>query len=87
MLTSDSYGISQGASKLTRTHTIIKKKKKKKKLKRSSRALVNRCFFCNEEEETFDHILVHYSKARILWDMMLALVRVVNIFRTPFTRG
>ena len=53
---------------------LSKKKKKKKKLKRSSRALVNRCFFCNEEEETIDHILIHYSKARILWDIFFFLI-------------
>ena len=29
------------------------------KLKRGERALSNRCFLCEEEEETMDHLLVH----------------------------
>ena len=37
-------------------------------LKRRGRALVNRCFLCEEDEETIEHLLIHYKKARMLWD-------------------
>ena len=44
-------------------------------LKRYERVLANRCFLC-EEEETVDHLLLHCSKARLLWDLLLAIVGV-----------
>ena len=49
-------------------------------LKRRGRALANRCFFCSVEEETTYHILVHCPIAKILWDFVLALVRVKWVF-------
>ena len=39
-------------------------------LKRRGRALANRCFLCEEYEETINHLLVHYKKARMLWDLL-----------------
>ena len=45
-------------------------------LKKRGRALANRCFLCCEEDETIGHLLVHCTKARILWDMTLVLVGV-----------
>ena len=45
-------------------------------LKRRGRALANRCFICCQEEETVDHLLVHCTKASILWQLMLAIVGV-----------
>ena len=37
-------------------------------LKKRGRPLANGCYLCEEEEETLNHILVHYPKARLLWD-------------------
>ena len=38
-------------------------------LKRRGRALANRCFLCEEDEETIEHMLIHCSKARMVWDL------------------
>ena len=35
--------------------------------------MVNRCFLCKEEEESIDHIILHCSKARVLWDLLFAI--------------
>ena len=35
-------------------------------LKRHGRALANRCCLCEEEEETIDHLLIHYKIAMML---------------------
>ena len=48
-------------------------------LKRYERVLANRCFLC-EEEETVDHLLLRYSKAIQLWDLLLAIVGVNWVF-------
>ena len=42
-------------------------------LKRKGYALASWCVLCEKDEETVDHILVHCSKARMLWDIMLTL--------------
>ena len=51
-------------------------------LKQRGRALAIRCFLCEEEEETVEHLLVHCSKARTLWDLILAIVGSAR-FSTP----
>ncbi|RVW58324.1 Regulator of telomere elongation helicase 1 [Vitis vinifera] len=45
-------------------------------LKRRGWNLANRCFLCCAEEETINHILVHCSKARVLWDLLFSLFGV-----------
>ena len=35
-------------------------------LKKRGRPLANRCFLCRVEEESIDHILIHFTKARVL---------------------
>ena len=49
-------------------------------LKRRERALVNRCFLYGEEKEMVDHLLVHCSKARLPWDLFLAVIGVNWVF-------
>ncbi|RVW20076.1 hypothetical protein CK203_114273 [Vitis vinifera] len=39
-------------------------------LKRRGWILANKCCLCCVEEETINHILVHCSKAKILWDLV-----------------
>ena len=39
-------------------------------LKRRGRVLPNRCFLCEEEEETLEHLLVHCQQTRMLWEHM-----------------
>ena len=36
------------------------------KLKRRGVILANRCFLCEEEEETIDHLLIHCPRAKML---------------------
>ena len=43
-------------------------------LKRRGIPLVNRCFLCEEEEETIDHLLIHCSRAKMLWNLFLAIM-------------
>ena len=49
-------------------------------LKRRGIVLANKCFLCEEMEEAIDHLLLHCSKARLLWDLLLAIVRVNWVF-------
>lgn len=42
-------------------------------LQKRGRSLVNRCFMCKQEGELIDHILLHYSKARILWHLLFSI--------------
>ena len=39
-------------------------------------ALANRCFMCLEKEETINHLLLHCSRTRALWDLLFALFAV-----------
>ena len=43
-------------------------------LKRRGIPLVNRCFLCEEEEETIDHLLIHFLRAKMLWNLFLAIM-------------
>ena len=52
-------------------------------LKKRGRPLANRCYLCEEEEETLDHLLVHCPQARILWELILAIVGIGWVF--PFS--
>ncbi|RVW65755.1 LINE-1 retrotransposable element ORF2 protein [Vitis vinifera] len=45
-------------------------------LKRKGWILANRCCLCCVEEETINHILVHCSKTKMLWDLLLSLFGV-----------
>ena len=39
-------------------------------------ALANRCFLCHEKEEIIDHLLLHCTKTRVLWELFFTLIRV-----------
>ena len=48
-------------------------------LKRRGWNLGNRCFLCCVEEETINHILIHCSKARVLWELVFTLFGVTLV--------
>ena len=41
-------------------------------LKKRGWRIPNRCYWCKEEKETSDHILIHCSKTRLLWQLIFA---------------
>ena len=45
-------------------------------LQKIGRPLVNKYYLCKLEGESIDHILLHYSKARILWHLLFSLFNV-----------
>ena len=38
--------------------------------------MTNRCFMCLEKEENINHLLLHCSRTRALWDLLFALFGV-----------
>ena len=49
-------------------------------LKCWKRVLANRCYLCEEDEETIEHLLVHCKKAKMLWDLFLLIVGTNWVF-------
>ena len=49
-------------------------------LKRRGMTFTNRCFMCEEEEETIDHLLIHCKIAKMLWDLLLSIVGISWVF-------
>ena len=49
-------------------------------LKRRGIPLANRCFLCEEFEETIDHLLIHCARAKMLWDVLLAITEASWVF-------
>ena len=49
-------------------------------LKRRGRALANRCFLCEENEEDINHLLLHCKKAKMLWDLLLSICGASWVF-------
>ncbi|KAJ9701144.1 hypothetical protein PVL29_006475 [Vitis rotundifolia] len=50
------------------------------RLMRRGWSMVNRCILCKENEESADHILIHYGKTRELWTLLLSNFGVMWVF-------
>ncbi|RVX07581.1 putative ribonuclease H protein [Vitis vinifera] len=50
------------------------------KLQRKGWQLPNRCFLCGCEEESANHIMLHCTVVKILWEIALAIFRVQWVF-------
>ena len=49
-------------------------------LKRRGWSIANRCLLCCAEEESINHILIHCTKTRVLWELLFASFGVTWIF-------
>ena len=49
-------------------------------LKRRGMTFANICFLCEEDEESIDHLLIHYKSAKMLWNLFLLIVGVSWVF-------
>ena len=47
-----------------------------KQLQRRGFFLANRCFLCLSKVETVDHLLLHYVKTQVLWNLLFSLFDV-----------
>ena len=54
-------------------------------LKKRGRSLADRWYLCGKGEETVGHLLIHCSKAKILWDLLLAIFGISWVF--PLCEG
>ena len=43
-------------------------------------AFANKCFLCEEGEETIDHLLIHCKRAKTLWNLFLSVVGTSWVF-------
>ncbi|KAL6348179.1 hypothetical protein AAG906_002801 [Vitis piasezkii] len=46
------------------------------KVQKRGWALANRCFLCLENEETIEHLLLHCSRTKVLWDLLFTVFGV-----------
>ena len=49
-------------------------------IKKRRWALANRCYFCQVDEESIDHLLLHCEKTRALWEMFFTLLECLGCF-------
>ena len=49
-------------------------------LKRRGMTFANRCFLCEEDEETINHLLIHCRSAKMLWDLLLSIGGISWVF-------
>ena len=52
------------------------------RLQKRGFSLINRCFFCQKEEETANHILLHYDSTKVVCNLLFSLFGIpwVNPF-------
>ena len=48
--------------------------------KRRGMTFTNRCFLCEEDEESIDHLLIHCKSAKMLWNLFLSIVGASWVF-------
>ena len=46
-------------------------------LKKRGWSLPNRCYLCGAVEEAVDHLLIHCTKVRVLWELLFNLFGVM----------
>ena len=51
-------------------------------IQRKGWSLANQCFLCHAHEKSFDHILLHYGKARVLWELLFSLFKVYWVMQS-----
>ena len=49
-------------------------------VKKRGQVLANRCYFCQAEKKSIDHLLLHYGKTRASWEMFFTLFGVSWVF-------
>ena len=49
-------------------------------LKCRGMTFANRCFMCEEDEETIDYLLINFKSAKMLWDLFLSIVGISWVF-------
>ena len=49
-------------------------------LKRRGMTVANRCFLCEEDEETINHLLIHCRSAKMLWNLLLSIGGISWVF-------
>ena len=67
-------------SKYLRLGGILGKVLTLDQVKKRDWALANRCYFCQAEEESIDHLFIHCEKTRALREMLFTLFRVSWVF-------
>ena len=43
-------------------------------LKHRGMTFANRCFMCEKDKKTIDHLLIHCKSAKMLWNLFLSIV-------------
>ena len=43
--------------------------------KRRGMIFTNRCFLCENDKDTIDHLMIHCKKVKMLWNLFLSIVR------------
>ena len=49
-------------------------------LKRRGMTFANRCFICEEDKETINHLLIHFKSVKMLWNPFLSIIGISWVF-------